>query len=143
MFLVTCSGTGLFGRGRFRAGAARPERLFDDGHLLIGAALAAAGGGRTARRTADALEPHIELRLQLCEDVRPRAHVARLLLHPQEALGLGVLPQRRLDRVHGQRVQLLHAQQRSVGDALRFAVLNWAALAACQRLGFLFRPPHV
>ncbi len=54
---------------------------------------------------------------QVERDERPGALVGRLLLDPGEVLGVRVLRQDGLELIDGQRVDLLHPDDRGVGDA--------------------------
>jgi hypothetical protein len=79
------------------------------------------GGGGAVAAGVGRLAP--EERFELWGEMRPGTHVLRLLLHPDHA-ALGVTRRDRLETLGVQRVELLDADDRGVGDALLLAVVD-------------------
>src|SRR3954465_13865429 len=93
------------------------ERLVDDLLLLDGVHLRRARRRSRHRATRDALDAGQLVRQLLGKrqaERRPGTLVGRLLLHPEELLGVGVLVERGPQPPLGQRVELLDADDRDV-----------------------------
>src|SRR5256885_54547 len=101
----------------------RREGLLDHVRLLPCVLLRRSWGGTRATRAAGIAERMLcaQHRLQMSAHETPRAHVARLLLHPNYMLGVGISPQNLGDFGFGIWVEQLQPNNRGIHCFARIA----------------------